>query len=1219
MGLALLISIFLFLPSSVSWAQGVLLGKIYTLEGKVEVSRDDGASWKDATRFEDIFKGDLIRTGELGRVSILLVDQTMMKIGPKSLVKVVEAVPSEKIEMGKIVKAALAKLQRSLYKVFRGKIWLRSQAVFELETPVVAVGVRGTELVVLVEDDGETVVSMIEGMAEVRNPYGAIVIAAGEGAVAKVGLAPVKKLLVRPEDAVQWALFYPAVVSYRDYFFVSSNSEELNGRLEELRARMDRMPWDTGLWVDLGRVFHDLGLWEEAKEAFGKALHAPETRRQALEGLGWVELQKGNLDGALSFFRGVLPWTEMSALGESLALWSLGRGSSSLEVVERAIREFGKTPKLLVQRAFVMLSYGMVEGAVEDLQEASRAGETLALGLHSNVLLVLNRKEEALRKALEAVRLNPWSSSARVDLAWARQAHFDLRAALDEVQKAVELDSRNTRALLTYSQLLFGFGRLKESQEIAQRILAINPREGLAYSLLGFVLLARKDIDGAKEAFSKAVELDQNSSQPHLGLGIAYMREGEKEKALEEMLVATMLEPTVSVNYTYLGKALYQVGELESGVKMLKRAKELDPRDPSPHLYSGIINTDLNRAGEAIRDLERAVELNDNRAVYRASFLLDEDRAVKNVNLARTYEALGLTAIARNRALLSLKDDPNNSSAHLFLANALSAEKDRTAAAGSELLKFLLLMPANLNSFNTFNEYTSFFETPTVGGTVEAWRGNQQMESYSLNTWGSWKDIAAREILVYSRDSGYKRNNFERSWMTQTTFKWAPMLEHEFLFNFLHTHFNRGDQSQDLNYFAREDWDETFEAPSSTYTLGYHWRVSPTSDVLLVLRRDEVDALQEDGPLSEESVSVGPGATMRQRFSRLDFRQRYWHVGATHLFHLGDHRINSGIEVLEGESEAQDFLLYSYRSLPGSSLKVPMLMGKNRIEPFFLSLFVQDTWRIGPRLTLEAGVFYERTNDGSTVPLFSSREFRKEMVSPRVGIIYQPAVNHTLRVGYARYLQAPFISPESLRPMDIVGFTVGQNAVSSALQEDVSVGWDWMLAPGIFLRTEGFRRTRTEQREDPFSETFRGKEREFRGGKIEFNIMLLDWLGFAPSYSFARNIENEFSYSLGTNPKRWRDDHEVRLGWRFLHPSGWKGGIVASYINQKLHGFERSSPDDFWVVDIWLHKELLRKKLVLGAEVRNLFDQKFRMEEDVLNVVERFPNRQFMFFARYNF
>lgn len=199
---------------------------------------------------------------------------------------------------------------------------------------------------------------------------------------------------------------------------------------------------------------------------------------------------------------------------------------------------------------------------------------------------------------------------------------------------------------------------------------------------------------------------------------------------------------------------------------------------------------------------------------------------------------------------------------------------------------------------------------------------------------------------------------------------------------------------------------------------------------------------------------------------------------------------------------------------------------------------MQDTWRLGPGWTLEAGLFYERTNDGSTVPLFSSRQFRKQRVSPRLGIIYQPTGDHTFRVGYARYLQAPFISPESLRPMDIVGFTLGQNAVSSAFQEEVSAGWDWRVLPWVFVRTEGFWRNREEQREDPFLGEFREKEREFWGGRVELNLMLLDWLGFAPSYGFVRNIEKEFSYSLGGNPKRWRDDHEVRLALRFVHPLG---------------------------------------------------------------------------------
>ena len=130
-----------------------------------------------------------------------------------------------------------------------------------------------------------------------------------------------------------------------------------------------------------------------------------------------------------------------------------------------------------------------------------------------------------------------------------------------------------------------------------------------------------------------------------MGMGIAHMRQGKKEEAALRILEATTLNPRISLYQSYLGKAFYEQHEFEQAFVALGTAKELDPRDPTPHLYSGIFWNDLNQPGEAIREFRESIRLNNNRAVYRSRFLLDQDRATRNVRLASISTVLERTNI----------------------------------------------------------------------------------------------------------------------------------------------------------------------------------------------------------------------------------------------------------------------------------------------------------------------------------------------------------------------------------------------------------------------------------------------------------------------------------------------------------------------------------------------------------------------------------------------
>src|SRR6266581_8315792 len=75
------------------------------------------------------------------------------------------------------------------------------------------------------------------------------------------------------------------------------------------------------------------------------------------------------------------------------------------------------------------------------------------------------------------------------------------------------------------------------------------------------------------------------------------------------------------------------------------------------------------RINDAVRDLEESQELNSNRSIYRSRLLLDQDRAVRGVNLAYIYDDAGLSEVGVWEASRAVNADYANFSAHLFLAD----------------------------------------------------------------------------------------------------------------------------------------------------------------------------------------------------------------------------------------------------------------------------------------------------------------------------------------------------------------------------------------------------------------------------------------------------------------------------------------------------------------------------------------------------------------------
>jgi tetratricopeptide (TPR) repeat protein len=1177
-----------------------LAGKLVYLQGQVAVRPARGQEWGVARIDQDLFAGDAVRTGPLSRAAILCVDESQLKLNEDTVIVLNAAVPSPRLRLGEVLPVALPERVPSLYAVPQGEIWLRNKNEkfrFELETPAVTAAIRGTEFNLRVAADGATRITLLEGSLNLANPYGQMVLNPGEEGLARPGQAPTKRLLVQPADAVQWALYYPGILSYRDL---------------PLSAPEGRSPAGSPALAALvrqGEASYDRGDLTQARQAAECALKQDPHNSRALTLMGWLSLQAHALEEARVYFQRVPQPDDRTFIGEGLARYRLGDGPGAYALLRKARGQLGPTPLLVALTGYFALLVGQVDEARAQLQTAVSLAPSLALprALLAQISIVQSRKEAALKDATEAVRQAPHSPLAQLTLGLVKIASFDLPAARFHLEKALGADPRFVDAYLYLAKIWLGADYLNRAWRTLKPALRLAPGEGEVLALAGFIRLAYRDYAGAEKFFLQAIKVNPSLGEPHLGLGHCYFRYRQYDQGLAAILTATLLEPRVALFQSFLGKALYQVRAFDKALEIYDYAKTLDPQDPTPYYYKGIALTDLNRPGEAVQEINRSIELNDNRAIYRSRIMLDRDLAVRNFDLARAYTQLGLGDWAFSKAVTSVKSDPLTSSSHLFLAASYTATRQRVGSAGTELTLYRLLSPANENTFSIFTDYTPMFEMPyfriLAQGGIGSWDRRRAIQDHALEAYGGLPGLAFDVSGFYQDDRGFRRLNSDRTFIFSTNMvKWEPTVKDSLFASYAYSDWEYGDDSN-LNDFGYRN------APGlrnyshwRTYELGYVHRFSPRSTFLTYFTYQNLDNHQVDWP--HIISDLGGGWQLDLFNTRRLTPQEFINFQGQQQLILGKHTLIGGFDYFHGHLKyrLRDEYLLTWLNIPiwrfedGLDYRPP-----NRTYTFYLL----DYWRLTPKLLVELGVFKDFAKNfryGYEKPLSNS------LWSPRLGLNYQITPRHTLRFTLQRSLNTHTLSP-LLVPSEIASFPWQINVDDGALVRELGLAWEAQWDPRTYsvLRLDGHRI------DIPMWEPF------FQDSQIREHRVWWGWKRYLASLNINRILSPSWGLALGVTGKKidpsFQDSHDFTeynafLGLSFRHRSGWLGSIRQFLVRQDLTD---RGDNLFGLTDVRLGYEFPQKRGLATLEITNLFNRHFYFEKEFVTLDAFYPVRRVLF------
>ncbi len=1197
-----------------SSASDIPAGRLIDFQGSVAVLPEGKASWEEAQNGRGLFAGDSVRTGQDSRASILCVDETQLKLNENTVVVLKSSALSAR--MGLAVPATDSGPGGSLYEVPAGEIWLRNKnekTRFEVHTPAVTAAIRGTEFNLRVDQAGATSLVLLEGKLTLANPQGQIELDPGEEGFARVGQAPVKRVILQPVDAVQWSLYYPGVFSYRDI---------------PLRARLEG-EGVSALLRDAAASY-DRGDLDRSERAANDALAGDPENAQASMILGWISLQRQDPKKAIEYFErarkaaGQQPGSELSACGLALAVYRTGDAAGAYKIMVSELKKGPPSSLMMAMSGYFSMLAGKIDQAKALLSDSRIGGSDSAIAhsLLAQIYIIQNRKDQGAAEAAIALEANSGSPMAKMTSALVRISCFDLPRAMKLLEEAIAADPRFVEAYVYLARLWLGADYLDRAWEVICKALELSKTDSEVLSLAGFIRLGYRDYDRAFKLFTEAVKNNPGFGEPHIGLSNIAFRYRNFGLGLTEMLTATLLEPRVSLYQSSLGKALYQTKSFDKALEVYDYAKTLDPNDPTPYLYKGIALSDLYRPGEAIQEINKSIELNDNTAVFRSRLMLDRDLAVRNVNLATSYNQLGLTDWAFSKALTALKCDPLNPSAHLFLSSAYAATRENVGASGSELLQYFLLSPANENTFTqtpfgNYVDYTQMFEMPYVRVLAEAgvgtWNDNRgPIQNDAVGIIGGTPGFAAELYGAYQYDPGYRqRNDNTQSFFGLAQGKLEPTIKDSFYSTYTYSKYRWGDTGDPDDFSYVNDPNSRLTAENNSAEGGYVHRFSPEATFIGYFNWGNFHRLATDAYFFSVA-DIFPfsyydyGTTYRRTIE--DFKN----IQLQQQLKVGDHTFIAGFDYLTG------YLKYFYRDTGAfvypdlSNFTFPYTIINDYNPPDrSTSIYVRDYWRICPQLLVELGV----SGDFVSSSRFDfPNSISSDTPNGLFGLDYEIDKSNTLRFAFQSYVNGHSLLNSSIAPSEVAGFPSQLNADDGSNVKELGFAWEsqWNQKTFSVLRVLA---DRIENPQYDVSSNIVDSRSERAGGSFTINRLLSPCLGLSAgvsgkvvrlaSPSDTPFIKGDFS----------EIDGAVTLS--YMNPSGWFGSISDTVAYQDLNGLSDKSlapkqarlGDPFNLVNIAFGKYFDGKRGFVSVGITNVFNQHFFYETEPVALWSFYPDR----------
>lgn len=975
--------------------------KIVNLQGSAQYRPDNVPQWSPASINQGLFAGNFVRTGDLSRMALLLADQTQLSLNQNSQLQIKQVQdPQKKLE--------------TTVRLNRGRSWTQSKQIsnrLTMETPSATAAIRGTDWEMEVDENGKSTLTVLSGAVEFYNEQGRVLVNKNEQAVAEVGKAPVKLIILNPRDRVQWVSAY-TVETLRHIYLHDESVSQLRQALADVKAN------DTASQVKRGNIHADLGQWAQAEQQYHAALEQQHDSSGALLGMAYVELHRGDLKKAEFYFSKVPADSELSALGRATALIQGEQFKPALDTLQRLV----SAPDIKQPAAYLMLSDLMVYSgepgkAIEILQQARQRfpGNPRIASQMARIHLFTDQPEESRKQIQEAFRQNPQTLEGYLALGALARQQGDAKGAESAYLAAVTLKPEDDRGWYGLGSVASEKENVKKGRADLKQALAIQP-DGPGYrGELATLETFANNFGVATTEFHQALQDNPGDYVALTGLGLLELKRGNTQQALETFLKASVIEPRYARAHMYTAVAYYQLGRVERALEELTRAKELDIKDPFPYMLASVIYGDHFEAGKAIDEGRKAMQL----MPYLKSLNQIANDQKGTANLGSSLAFFGMEEWAFNHAQESY--NPFWGGSHLFLADRYPNLFNKN----SELFQGYLVDPTAFGSSTRFQTLL-----PKPGNYLSTGvRYNYQEEIKAYQPYVTVNGYAnSRFPLAYFLDAGYAKilpgtSDISADSTTLTAALGANPIHELGIFGFV----TQTDTDGKLAMLP-----VTYQ--SDRFDLGGHYKFSPTSQLWLKLG-DGKEKTRLAGRIPEGNMVYTTNTNTREYQLR-------------HLFSL-----NNNSEVTWGyESATLDtpqLMSVSVPDYPDNPI-INNIITQNHSS----DAYVSGRFSLSNALLVQTDLFHQRytKKEDSRLGLvgypetfdYGQKDHTENELNKRLGMVYRWGDNRLIRGAYQEWTRPASVS--TLSSITTAGIPLDDQLVSAGghiTRSKMQLEWEW--------------------------------------------------------------------------------------------------------------------------------------------------------------------------------
>jgi tetratricopeptide (TPR) repeat protein len=565
------------------------VGSIVSMEGTVEVrpaAAEGQAIWIPARLRQPLCVDDQIAVRERSRAAVELVNQVVVRLDQHTTLTLQKLAPDQPAELG-LIEGIVHVLTRFTSK-------------FSVITPYLNAMVEGTEFTVVADTHAQRgQITVAEGKVRAVNQNGEQLLLAGNTVTASAADVPPAPLTIKPRDAIQWALYFPQIVSMPDVVLARLDDQTGN-KIRDARALANRGQYPQALAM-LGDV-HDYQNEPTLHAWYVNLLLSVGRVDEAREALG---VQAGNT-------------TQLPL--RSLIETVLGNSQSALQLAQQAI-------------------------AADAKSVAAQLAVSLALQSQGEIA-------QATAAAQRATELDPG-----FPLAWVRLAELELlnanaRQGRNAAEHALQLeqDAAKAHTVIGFANIMAG--NFEQAQQAFERAKQSEAPDAQAWLGSGLVLIHNGQLADGRQHLEIAAMLDPGNAELRNILTRAYLKEGRDAVAVKELGLAERLDPANPGPWFTDALRKQQLNDPVGALQAYQRSLELNdqravvrPRtlldqDKAGRMLS-LASTyrDLGFDGLMLSTAERAVTADPSSSAAHA-FLAEAYSATPRYETARVSEQL---------------------------------------------------------------------------------------------------------------------------------------------------------------------------------------------------------------------------------------------------------------------------------------------------------------------------------------------------------------------------------------------------------------------------------------------------------------------------------------------------------------------------------------------------------------------------------------------------